>query len=129
MDAEVYALIKVAATVAGATATVISVIAKPLWSKLNKMEQGIDGKLSTVQKGLDGKLTTISTTVDGIRTRVGEQNGRLGKMETWATMHEQHDDERHKESIDRRREFVAAIEGLRSDLNEAMKDMRHKPAG
>lgn len=130
---EFYVLLKIGGTVAGATATVISVISRPLWSKLNKMtssmDQKIDDRLKLLEAGLDnkrnnmehrihGKLTLIGTAVDGIKIRVGEQNGRVGKLETWCEMHETHDDERHKESIESRKEVVTAVNNLRNRLAE-----------
>lgn len=137
---ETITLIKLGATVSGATATVIGIISKPLWSKLNKlntgieerltnlddkfekkldrMECGIDVKREEMEARIDAKLDGIGTTVDGIKARVGEQNGRVGKLETWCKMHEDHDDERHQESIDSRKEVVKAINGLRDKLNQ-----------
>ena len=127
------ALVKIACTVGGATATVMGIIAKPLWSKLNKvglsldqkldtrldkLEQGIDAKRNKMEERIDVKLTTIGLTTEGIKARVGEQNGRVGKLETWCKMHEDHDDERHKETVEGRKEVVRALEQLRGRVNQ-----------
>lgn len=125
------ALVKIACTVAVATATVIGTIAKPLWSKLNQMsaatdrkldqrisalEVGLDAKRSKMEERIDDKLSTIGETTEGIRSRVGEQNGRIGKIETWCEMHESLDDERHVASLDSRKEVVNAVNALRERL-------------
>lgn len=137
MDESIYQLIKVACTVAGATATVVGAIAKPLWSKLNKLNadmetrvgtvgKSLDDKLVAVNRNIDEKLCEISETVEGIRTRVGEQNGRLGRSETWQKMHETHDDERHMEMQNRRGELHTSVTDLRKEFQDGMAEIRGK---
>ena len=57
----------------------------------------LDERNCTYGEVLDGKLTEIGRTVDGIKQRVGEQNGRIGKLEAVFTMHDGHDTERHED--------------------------------
>jgi|CXWL01.1.fsa_nt_gi hypothetical protein len=45
-------------------------------------------------------LKRIIDALDKIDARLGQINGRVGKMETWQGMHERQDDERH-EHIDK----------------------------
>lgn len=45
-------------------------------------------------------IRRIVESLDSIDKRLGQINGRVGKMETWQGMHERHDDERH-EHIDK----------------------------
>lgn len=40
-------------------------------------------------------LRRIIDALDNIDARLGQINGRVGKMETWQGMHEKQDDERH----------------------------------
>lgn len=40
-------------------------------------------------------LRRIIDALDNIDKRLGQINGRVGKMETWQSMHEKTDDERH----------------------------------
>ena len=105
MDEATIQLVKVAASVAGATATVITtaitVVAKPVWSKLKSIEE----------------------TTGGIKAKVAEQNGRIGKMEMWQGMHEGHDDERHQAMIAGRAEVVSKVAALRTELSTAVSDL------
>lgn len=41
-------------------------------------------------------LRRIIDALDKIDARLGQINGRVGKMETWQGMHEKQDDERHE---------------------------------
>ncbi len=45
-------------------------------------------------------IRRIVDALDKIDARLGQINGRVGKMETWQGMHERQDDERH-EHIDK----------------------------
>ncbi len=48
-------------------------------------------------------VALISGAIKGIvalNRKVGLQNGRLGKMETWLIGHEKLDDERHKQALE-----------------------------
>lgn len=42
-------------------------------------------------------LQRIIAALDEINRRLGQINGRVGKMETWQEMHERADDERHEQ--------------------------------
>jgi len=43
-------------------------------------------------------VTVLHKGIKELNNKVGAQNGRLGKMETWMTGHEKIDDERHKQT-------------------------------
>jgi predicted PurR-regulated permease PerM len=48
-------------------------------------------------KSFAGRLTSIDTKLATQTEQLAKQNGRIGKIETWAEQHEKSDDERHVE--------------------------------
>lgn len=54
----------------------------------------------------------INTTLVQISDRLAQINGRVGKVETWAEMHEHQDDERHQRFDKETDSLWAEIRGL-----------------